>query len=608
MPELASLPALAAPAAATLADLALKGTVVLLAAFLVAALLRRASASTRHLAWTAAFVALLALPLLAALLPAWRVPLLHRGWPAARAMADVPPVSEVVFAPPLEMAPVGPPPPHLDAIALAPPPLPDHIVFVRPEAGPAFTMVPTMAPVEFHGLSTVFARLGGAATLALWIWLAGVELVLLWLGVGAFHLRRMGRRARSVNDGPAAALLPRLMARAGVYRPVWLLEGDDTAMPLTWGVLRPRILLPAAHRAWPADRLEAVLLHELAHVRRHDCLTQLLAGAACALHWFNPLAWMAMGRLRLEAEHACDDGVLATGAPPSDYAAHLLDVARTLSTPRPITLTGVAMARPSQLRTRLLAVLSSERRRGGVPPAAVAGALAGAALIAIPLAALTPSARGEAVRTVRLGPVVIAPMYEVGPLEELVTVAPVISVDEETIRVTERSVHLDTVMVPAIERIADAVVVPTTASPARMEKVTLIPTRVRAPRAASAVPCRTGGRSTTSRRDETDGRVWNVAWRRGACVGSARIDGRVAFDGARGDVAAVGRGGTFRLELRSAAGTGRVEIHPRRDGTLERRWWRDGRPQPWGPEARAWLADALPELLRHTQYDEELRR
>lgn len=470
MPELASLPTLAAVAAATLADLALKGAVVLLAAFLVAALLRRPSASTRHLAWAAAFSALLALPLLAALLPAWRVPLLPRGWTAV----DVPPMTEVVFTPRADVAPVGPPPPHLDAAVLTPPP--DHVLLVRPEPGPVWPMVPTRAPAaswaEIRSPSALFARLGGANTLALWIWLAGVELALLSLGVGAFHLRRMGRRARSVKDGPAAALLPRLMARAGVHRPVSLLEGDDTAMPLTWGVLHPRILLPAAHRAWPADRMEAVLLHELAHVRRHDCLTQLVAGTACALHWFNPLAWMALGRLRLEAEHACDDRVLATGAQPSAYAAHLLDVARTLSTPHPITLAGVSMARPSQLRTRLLAVLSSERRRGGVPPAVVVGALAGAALIAIPLAALTLPARGEA-RTHRIvthtteavDTVITVDTVVVATTMRGVAGAREITAAQQTVALLEQVTARHAARLDALSRVAETVILAPTRAP-----------------------------------------------------------------------------------------------------------------------------------------------
>ncbi|HEU0013911.1 MAG TPA: M56 family metallopeptidase, partial [Longimicrobium sp.] len=333
-----------------LADLAVKGAVILAAAACAAWMLRRASASARHLAWAMGFAGMLALPLLGALLPAWRVPVL----PAADAAS---PASAVA----------------LDAPAAAD----------RAAPAPAISIAPDAPPVDApHG--------PGLAAILLLVWAAGAAVALGRLAASVARVRREGRIALPVRTGPAAALLARLARRMGVSRPIELLEGDVDAMPLTWGILRPRILLPRGTEAWPDGRLEAVLLHELAHVRRRDCLAQVAAEAACVLHWFNPLAWAALRRLKLESEHACDDQVLLAGAPGCDYADHLLDVARALRPARHMAVAAVAMARPTQLRTRLQAVLSADRRRGPVPRRLAVPALLVAALGVAGVAALTP--------------------------------------------------------------------------------------------------------------------------------------------------------------------------------------------------------------------------
>ena len=127
---------------------------------------------------------------------------------------------------------------------------------------------------------------------------------------------------------------------------------------MTWGLANPVILLPADSTNWPIERLRAVLLHELAHVQRFDCLTQIIGQIARAVHWSNPLAWLAVRGLRREQEQACDDRVLQSGLPPTDYAAHLLAVAsqkHRLFAPA----VGLAMARTSRIERRLASILDT---------------------------------------------------------------------------------------------------------------------------------------------------------------------------------------------------------------------------------------------------------
>src|SRR6185312_5073295 len=155
----------------------------------------------------------------------------------------------------------------------------------------------------------------------------------------------------------------------------------DKTIPVVWGIFRYRLLLPAAARHWSTDQLRSVLLHELAHIKRRDMLAQLLAEIACALYWFNPLAWFAAWRLGVERERACDDLVLASGVRPSAYAEHLLDVVTALSPARWTQSCGLAMARKSSLEGRLIAVLSNKLNRRRVSLALAASAFAIAATI-----------------------------------------------------------------------------------------------------------------------------------------------------------------------------------------------------------------------------------
>jgi biopolymer transport protein ExbD len=146
---------------------------------------------------------------------------------------------------------------------------------------------------------------------------------------------------------------------------------------------------------WDEPQLRSVLLHELGHLRRGDVAVQWVIQIVCALHWFNPLVWFAAWRLHVERERACDDLVLASGVRASEYAAHLLHVATKLS---PVTWTGagaLAMARPSRLEGRLLAVLNHQLDRRRVTGALTMAALGLGLLVLIPTAMLKARAQNE---------------------------------------------------------------------------------------------------------------------------------------------------------------------------------------------------------------------
>ncbi len=372
--------------------LALKATLLLgLAAVADRAVLRgRASAAARHLLWTFAIAGLLLLPVLGWMLPGWSPPLL----PARAAFEAAAPVAQPEPAADLDEARAAP---------LSAPDVPRGAEPVVPVARPRIT----------------------AAALALGIYLAGVLLLLLKVAGEQWIVRRLRRESAEVRDPAWSALLNSVRAAMGVRRPVSLLRGAAPTIPLAWGILRPAVLLPAGADAWSDSRKRAVLLHEVAHIARHDCLTQTLAAVACALYWPHPGAWWAAARLRVERELACDDQALARGIRPREYAGHLLELARGLQAPRALTTLAVSMAIPSNLEARLLAAIDDARvRTAPGRRARVLGALL-AALLLLPVAAIRSVAARDG-----LPPA--APVAEVAaPRLEAAAPAPVVRVADQ---------------------------------------------------------------------------------------------------------------------------------------------------------------------------------
>ena len=198
------------------------------------------------------------------------------------------------------------------------------------------------------------------------VWALGFLAVLIWLAAGRIRLRRIANGSWSLTGSEWKRALEEESREAEVTKPVRLLSSSVVSTPLTWGSRSPIILLPEDALDWPDAHRRIVLRHELAHVARGDAPSQLLAGFVCALYWFHPLVWIAERRLRAECERACDDRVVALGTPAPEYAAHLLEVARSARSFGAPGFLSVAMARPSQLEGRLLAVLNESGRRAAL--------------------------------------------------------------------------------------------------------------------------------------------------------------------------------------------------------------------------------------------------
>ena len=385
------------PYLALLRDISVKSALLLLAAWALTSAMRRASAAARHLAWLLTFAGLLLLPLLSVSLP-------------PRPVAVLPPWSAAPLAPsPSTVSPSVVPPIFTDA--------PTDIVPDRPAPPP--TPARTL-PVPARSSATP-----GWPLLLCLLWLLGVASAALPFAAGWLLAARRILRCSPVTNLDILALAAEAGRQMDVRRPVSLRSGPSVAVPVTFGLVRPAILLPDEAASWPAECLRVALLHEMAHVRRGDWATQTMARLICALFWHNPLVWPAARMLRAEAERACDDLVLSSGIPAPDYAQHLLAVAAALSRAvRPLPL-AVPMAGRGPLESRLRAVLTSRPRRA---PSRRFAALAFvlAFIVLVPLAVLRPAARAARRRTspLMLAPVVFpAPPKAIRPLNPPIKVA-----------------------------------------------------------------------------------------------------------------------------------------------------------------------------------------
>jgi beta-lactamase regulating signal transducer with metallopeptidase domain len=215
------------------------------------------------------------------------------------------------------------------------------------------------------GPSTPALELDSSARLLLAVWIAGLTAHLAVLLAGLVRLMGVAAAADPIRDGDAADLALDIAAEYRVHAPVLLLEADRPTLPVTWGHLQPKVLLPPAARQWSDERIRVVLRHEIAHVRRRDWLVQTTAAVVRSVYWFHPLVWIACSRLRLECERACDDAVLAGGIGGARYASHLLELARAFVDGQPAA--AAPFAGRSTLELRVRAMLASHVDRSPVP-------------------------------------------------------------------------------------------------------------------------------------------------------------------------------------------------------------------------------------------------
>lgn len=293
-----------------LISLFIKSTILIVAAGMAIRPLRRSGPVVRNLILTLAFVILLVLPLLMIVIPAWRLP-----------------VYEIISSP--SGATIA----TINGPGMAVPPISNNIPHI-----------------------SIF-------TIIVLIWAIGTLVLLIRLMLGWVLMRHIIMHSKSISNDNAVSLINHLRARLGYHRDVRLVYSSGISSPQVFGFWKPRIILPEDAPSWTKEKLEMALIHELAHIKRHDTLWYMIGSAVCALYWFNPLVWIYRRKLADEAEIICDDYVLLSGSDAFTYAENLLALARRIGKRRLAVPLGASMIRKSKMEDRLMSIMSNRSRR-----------------------------------------------------------------------------------------------------------------------------------------------------------------------------------------------------------------------------------------------------
>ncbi|MFL5483875.1 MAG: M56 family metallopeptidase [Gemmatimonadaceae bacterium] len=349
----------------SMAALLIKATLILVVALGITLSMQRASAGARHLVWLVTLATLLLVPALTAWAP---IPI--RILPAEKASPNIQPPS---FNETQSASKVDKQTP----------------VVINGNASGNHLSTPASIESEVAG-SPILSGL----SLLVSIWAIVVVVIAASLGYAAMLVKRIVNRARPLTTEDWMNPLYEVSDRLALEEPPRLLRSEDTKMPFACGVLTPTIVLPAECDTWTLDRRRAVLLHELAHVRRHDLVGHTLGRLACAFYWFHPLVWTAAKQLRSESERACDDLALACGARATDYAEHLLDIVTSVKRDATPSV-ALAMARRKEFEGRMLAILDPDLRHSSPSRKQSAALIGSLALISIVVGAAAPAPRQQ---------------------------------------------------------------------------------------------------------------------------------------------------------------------------------------------------------------------
>lgn len=555
-----------------LAEVAVKSTILLALCAAANQLLRRSSAAWKHALWMAAITASLMLFLAYGRVPEWHVvpapPMISEI--SATATEPVASVS-TPLATPVASTPTAPTKAERRL----------HHETSAASANINSTAAPIAAPSSRWDMPVVLLA----------VWLCGVMVVMLRYAVSSLRLRRLIVSSREMTGAGWSETLRAARQELRIAAPVLLLESEQLDVPIVWGALRPRVIVPVAARTWSSERRWAVLLHELAHVKRYDAWTQLVTHFGVALYWFNPLMWYAAAQTRFLRERACDDHVLRSGPAPSAYAQELLAIASQIRG-RESYAAALAMARRSQFEGRLLSILDPRMHRRALSRLGLSMIALAAVAVMLPSAAL----KWKIVEVAQAATTVSGPAAMREPQ-------------------SVKSASAAPLTKPPVSGLEAMAIAQSEAESSKQPAEQPTPIASDSPLLRKLAACQTAKSETTSissnssHHDSTnmsitddDGKQsWIVKWTRGDCSINLNSEGKVKFNDDFTAISSISPGGSVDMTMRIGNETQRARFEPNGSG-VRTQYWRNGKETPMDAEAWAWVRDFAIVLDRQTAF------
>jgi len=470
-------------------------------------------------------------------------------------------------------------------------------------------------------------------------WICGVAILSLRLVSGWVWVQRMKSHGTSPIDDGWDVIAARLSRRLHIARTVRLLRSTLVDVPTVIGWLKPVILLPAsALSGLNPHQLEAILAHELAHIRRHDYLVNLLQAVVETLLFYHPAVWWLSHRIRAERENCCDDLAVSLCGDPFTYAQALAD----LEGLRGSTRRFVMAANGGSLVQRVRRLLGAPSHAGRAP-----GWLAGSASVLVMLGIGAGAVGTDAFQTAQSTESLSAPITRTQSDERPATAeqqlrneARATSAAAERMKREARVLHGAASAAKALQNATGQATTPFVAgqtleakaaaldeaarsmaqqaaqslaaiASTRQETIVIgsdaaLADATRAVTAAVVASTRPTGtvaelRTGLSFSSQTHG---TFSWSNNGQKLEVRYDGEVEFTDDDMDVKRLSPGGSLRIRdggmMTSVLGGHTVEFTADGSGNIRRRFWVGSSERPFDPEGRKWLASVLPRFIRQT--------